>query len=109
MNETEWRTCTIPWAMLCFLEPRASDRKLQLFAAACCRRAWALAADPCQRELVEGAERFADGLQSQDELDGLAISQTRSLHECPFCKELMYGAIGAEYLSPWLYAERVVV
>ena len=41
-------------------------------------------------------------MQAQDELDGFAISQAGSLHECPFCKELMYGAIGAEYLSPWL-------
>jgi hypothetical protein len=71
MNETEWMACTEPWEMLSFLEPRASNRKLQLFAVACCRRAWAFGTDPRQRELVEAAERFADGLLSQVEFDGI--------------------------------------
>jgi hypothetical protein len=70
MNVTEWMACTDPWVMLIFLEPRASNRKLQLFAAACCRRAWSLGTDPRHRELVEAAERFADGLLSKEEFDG---------------------------------------
>src|SRR3954464_12966851 len=70
MNEAEWLACTSPRWMLTFLEPRAAHRKLQLFAAAGCQRAWVLATDPRQRELVDAAECFADGLLSHDEFDG---------------------------------------
>jgi hypothetical protein len=60
MNETEWLACTEPREMLEFLERRASGRKLLLFAAACCRRAWRLSTDPRHRDAVEAAERAAD-------------------------------------------------
>ncbi|MHC5540072.1 hypothetical protein ACYOEI_17780 [Singulisphaera rosea] len=61
MEEAEWSVCTDPWEMLSFLERRASRRKLQLFAAACCRRALPLSTDPRHREATEAAERAADG------------------------------------------------
>lgn len=67
MTAAEWMAGTDPWPMLEFLERRASDRKLQLFAAACCRRAWSLSTDPRHREAVEAAERSADGLLSEAE------------------------------------------
>lgn len=67
MNEVEWQTCTDPWEMLEFLGRRASDRKLQLFAAACCRRAWHLSNDPRHRQAVEAAECFAVGVINEAE------------------------------------------
>lgn len=67
VNEAEWLACTDPWEMLEFLERRASDRKLRLFAVACCRRAWPLSSDPRHREAVEADERAADGSLSEAE------------------------------------------
>ena len=66
MTEVEWLSATDPTPMLELLRGKASDRKLRLFACACCRR--------CRQMLVSEtldgltvAERFADGLASSVE------------------------------------------
>jgi hypothetical protein len=46
--------------LLEFLRGRASERKLRLLAAACCRRVWHLLADPSSRRAVEFVEALAD-------------------------------------------------
>jgi hypothetical protein len=49
--------------------PRADDRKLRLFACACCRWIWDRITEDWGRHAVETAERFADGFATADELN----------------------------------------
>src|SRR5919199_183720 len=70
MTEQEWGRCADPWPMLEHLRAggRASQRKLTLFAAACCRCVWQLLYDPRCPRAVEVAEEYADGRASREEV-----------------------------------------
>src|SRR4051794_39993632 len=61
MTEREWLACTDPGPMLEALRGRASSRKLVLLGVACYRRVWDQLRDEAVREVVEVAERYADG------------------------------------------------
>jgi hypothetical protein len=84
MTEHEWREATDPQKLLTFLRNagKASERKLRLFAVACCRRVWSLLTDERSRQAVEVAEKYADGGVAAKELDhalSLALLHAHSL------------------------------
>jgi len=68
MTEAEWLACTNPQPMLEFLRRKASDRKVRLFAVACCQRVWSSLEHQEFRDAVRKAESFADGLVDRDEM-----------------------------------------
>src|SRR5947209_16243000 len=84
MTEADWLACADPEPMLEALYDGASQRKLRLFAVACCRRVWhLLATDDC-RQAIKLAERFADGLASEAELaDAAEVVRTSWLEAAP--------------------------
>jgi hypothetical protein len=62
MTEAEWLKCDKPELML---EPwpwPVSERKMRLFACACCRQIWPYLTAPESRRAVELSEAYADGL-----------------------------------------------
>lgn len=77
MTEAEWQQCTDPRAMLAHLRNigKGTDRKLRLFAVACCRGVWDWMTDIRSRRGVLTAERFADGFADEEEL---ALARERS-------------------------------
>jgi hypothetical protein len=70
MNEGQWLSGTDPTLMLDHLREsgRASDRKLRLFAVACCRRLLHLRWPDAVQEALEVAERFVDGQATAEDL-----------------------------------------
>jgi hypothetical protein len=62
VTEKQWLKSTDPEAMLTHLGARASDRKLRLFACACCRRAWHFVRAKRLPQLLKILEDVADGL-----------------------------------------------
>jgi hypothetical protein len=71
MTEAEWLACEDPETMLDFLYDKASQRKLRLFACACCSRVRDRFAYRRFWELVELCERFADGQAKRKEVKSL--------------------------------------
>jgi hypothetical protein len=82
-EEREWLTSTDAWSMLDILQGKVSNRKMRLFACTMCRQIWDYLADQRLWNAVEIAERYADGLSREEELqaataDALALHQEAS-------------------------------
>jgi hypothetical protein len=67
MTERKWLVCSDPNPMLESLRGKTTERKLRLFALACCRQIWDSLNETC-RSAVVVAERQADGLAPGEEL-----------------------------------------
>ncbi len=68
MTEAEWLSCTEPSDMLMDFPAKWDNRRLWLFGCACLRRAWHLLKDRRSQSCVEVAERFVDGLATEQEM-----------------------------------------
>src|SRR4051794_24423277 len=69
LTEAEWQSCADPQPMQEVTRGTMSERKLRLFAVACCRRLGPLLKDPRITTALDVAERHADGAATQDELE----------------------------------------
>jgi hypothetical protein len=58
MTEAEWLTCCDPEPMLTVVQGQFDERKVRVFAVACCRRIWDVLSD-VSRDAVNVAERYA--------------------------------------------------
>lgn len=67
MTEAEWLLSEAPAPMTRFLRGKTSDRKLLLFACACCRTVWPSIPSLLQ-EAIRVAEEYADGRCTRAEL-----------------------------------------
>jgi hypothetical protein len=103
MTEAKWLVSVNPQSMLKWLRGKASDRKLRLFAVACCRPVAARFTSPKSRQspqvlenfqtVVAVAEQFADGLATDKERK--AAHRTAQSAARLVCTEWMLDAVTA--------------
>jgi hypothetical protein len=69
VTEQQWLACTNPVLMLEFLQGKVSDRKLRLFACACCRFSFSTLSEQFDSSIdwaVETTEWYADDLVGEE-------------------------------------------
>jgi hypothetical protein len=85
--------------MLDWVATTAAERKLRLFACACCRRIWNLIVDERARSAVEAAERFADGALTRrlldEQWDAEGVSAAEHAVDGATANDIRWGAFWA--------------
>jgi hypothetical protein len=104
MTEAEWQACGDPRPMQQALWGKVSDRKLRLFAVACCRGISQLMTNETSRRTVEIAEQFADGLATDQERSHarklvLCVAETRETTGTPTAPKWERRAASAAYYA----------
>jgi hypothetical protein len=94
MTEKQWWRSADPRPMVELVRGRAGERKLRLFACACCRAYPAVLADPDFLAAVETAERAADGAAAPGELGAREYVVTELIFDTRYAKSrpLPHGA-----------------
>jgi hypothetical protein len=116
MIEAEWLSCADPKAMLEFLQGKASDRKLRLFAVACCRAVWPWMSNERFRRGVELMEAHAETAFPEDQLESLQ-QEVAEAHNAISNREPGWNepdylaasmAVDAVWYAPDLAADRIL-
>jgi hypothetical protein len=101
MTEQEWLGCTAPWLMLEYLQDKASERKLQLVACACCRRIPGFLESEPDRQGLELTERDADGLATDEEFETLPNDDWDIRWYRRNCWDAIHRAMGSYHDYVW--------
>lgn len=82
MTEAKWLSWPDPYDLLeqC-LVCELTERRLRLFACACCRRLWHRLEDNRLRVAIEVAEQFADSQATPEELEGARKMAANALND----------------------------
>jgi len=109
MTEAEWLTCTDPTPMLEFLRDNVTERKLMLVVCACGRLVSHLLTDSRSKEALPIAERFADGLVSQAEMDAVFQPACNAAAEATrYSAGTTDGAPLPTWAAAWVIAKAVI-
>jgi hypothetical protein len=90
MSEAQWLAGRDPTTLLHALPVALDQRKVRLFACACCRRIWHLLPDPAYREAVAVNELYADG--EADEAEWHHRGQKTAEARLPVREDLLRAA-----------------
>jgi hypothetical protein len=101
MTQSEWDACTDPAQMLTFLRDQVSERKVRLFTCACCRRIWHLLVDERSCQAIHTAERCADQLASEEELQSAQQAASRVASELVRAQAQAAAEAVRATMSPW--------
>ncbi|HEY7330948.1 MAG TPA: hypothetical protein VH592_25145 [Gemmataceae bacterium] len=108
MTEGEWLECDRPHLLFNYLFQQASsDRKMRLFACACCRRIWHLLTDKRSRHAVEVTELNVDGAATSEELAEALAQAKKAVANAYLCAKQL--PLGKEKVSALREAEALQV
>ncbi len=100
MTEDQWLATTDPQPMLDFLRGKVSDRKLRLFAVACCRRAGALLEH--DHKTLATAEDYADGILGDEDIMYAWWDACEANDEVRRLQEIRDSIPGAAFSVVWV-------
>jgi hypothetical protein len=100
VTEAEWMAGVDPAPLWEFISRKVGQRKLRLFACACCRRIWHLFADQRSRWAVEVGERLADGLTEEQEAKAAYFGADAALAESKEVVKAVTAAAADQVLLP---------
>jgi hypothetical protein len=105
VTEQEWLACDYPQKLLKYLGPKVSDRRLHLFAAACCRRSWEQLTNAELRQSIETAELFADGQVGQKQRGSVFAAAKRAgvtFKTSPLCVAFAASLCSVKDIRGWI-------